>query len=126
MNQSRSHNDYSDISAAFDKHSVKFFRQRNWNCGGIIVIVKKQAETRNNACRSRYKVAENRHFAMKRRNQLENACNECDYAKDKNENTIYDEFNIDPHTFSAIWYALDTYEVADVKYIPRNSKRGAR
>lgn len=48
------------------------------------------------------------------------------YAKDKNENLIYDEFNIDPHTFSAIWYALDTYEVADVKYIPRNSKRGAR
>lgn len=47
------------------------------------------------------------------------------YAKDKNENTIYDEFNIDPHTFSAIWYALDTYEVADVKYIPRNSRKGA-
>ena len=47
------------------------------------------------------------------------------YAKDSNENLIYDEFNIDPHTFSAIWYALDTYEVADVKYIPRNSRKGA-
>ena len=47
------------------------------------------------------------------------------YAKDKNENLIYDEFNIDPHTFSAIWYALDTYEVADVKEIPRNSRKGA-
>lgn len=47
------------------------------------------------------------------------------YAKDSNENLIYDEFNIDPHTFSAIWYALDTYEVADIKYIPRNSKKGA-
>ncbi len=47
------------------------------------------------------------------------------YAKDKNENLIYDEFNIDPHTFSAIWYALDTYEVADIKYIPRNSRKGA-
>ena len=47
------------------------------------------------------------------------------YAKDRNENLIYDEFNIDPHTFSAIWYALDTYEVADVKYIPRNSRKGA-
>ena len=46
------------------------------------------------------------------------------YAKDKNENLIYDEFNIDPHTFSAIWYALDTYEAADVKYIPRNSRKG--
>ena len=37
------------------------------------------------------------------------------YAKDKQGNLIYDEFNIDPHTFSAIWYALDGYEVADLK-----------
>lgn len=37
---------------------------------------------------------------------------------------IYDEFNIDPHTFSAIWYALDNYTVANVKTVPRNSKRG--
>lgn len=28
---------------------------------------------------------------------------------------VYDEFNIDPHTFSAIWYALDRYEVVDIK-----------
>lgn len=48
------------------------------------------------------------------------------YKKDaRTDATIYDEFNIDPHTFSAIWYALDNYEVADVKYIPRNSKKGA-
>ncbi len=46
------------------------------------------------------------------------------YAKDSKENIIYDEFNIDPHTFSAIWYGLDTYEVADLKYIPRNSRKG--
>lgn len=37
------------------------------------------------------------------------------YAKDKNDHIIPDEFNIDPHTFSAIWYALDDYEVADLK-----------
>lgn len=47
------------------------------------------------------------------------------YAKDSKDNLIYDEFNIDPHTFSAIWYALDNYEVADVKEIPRNSRKGA-
>lgn len=46
------------------------------------------------------------------------------YKRDKNDNIIYDEFNIDPHTFSAIWYGLDTYDVADVKYRARNSKRG--
>jgi phage terminase large subunit len=37
------------------------------------------------------------------------------YAKNKKGELIYDEFNIDPHTFSAIWYALDDYEVADLK-----------
>lgn len=47
------------------------------------------------------------------------------YAKDKKtENLIPDEFNIDPHTFSAIWYGLDHYEVADVKEMKPNSKRG--
>lgn len=48
------------------------------------------------------------------------------YKKDKQDNLIYDEFNIDPHTFSAIWYALDTYTVADIKYKKRNNKRGGR
>lgn len=46
------------------------------------------------------------------------------YEKDRNGNLKYDSFNIDPHTFSAIWYALDTYEVADVKYQKNNSRRG--
>lgn len=46
------------------------------------------------------------------------------YAKDKKDNLIYDEFNIDPHTFSAIWYGLDTYTVADVKDELRNSRKG--
>lgn len=39
------------------------------------------------------------------------------YAVDPKGNLIYDEFNIDAHTFSAIWYALDGYEVADLKKI---------
>lgn len=47
------------------------------------------------------------------------------YAADRNGNLIYDEFNIDPHTFSAIWYALDRYDVADIKHIPRNSRGGS-
>lgn len=46
------------------------------------------------------------------------------YKKDRNGNVIYDEFNIDPHTFSALWYALDKYTVADLKEIKTNSKAG--
>ena len=36
-------------------------------------------------------------------------------AVDKDVNVIEDEFNIDPHTFSAIWYGLDDYEVSSLK-----------
>lgn len=37
------------------------------------------------------------------------------FAVDKDGEIIEDEFNIDPHTFSAIWYGLDDYEVARLK-----------
>ena len=37
------------------------------------------------------------------------------FAVDKNGEIIEDEFNIDPHTLSAIWYGLDDYEVSDLK-----------
>lgn len=46
------------------------------------------------------------------------------YQKDSNGKTIYDKFNIDPHTLSAIWYALDTVSVADVKMKDFHSKKG--
>lgn len=46
------------------------------------------------------------------------------YKKDARGNAIYDQFNIDPHTFSAIWYALDMVTVADVKDKDFNSKAG--
>lgn len=44
------------------------------------------------------------------------------YKKDAKGNVVYDEFNIDPHTFSAIWYALDTVTVADAKVKNFNSR----
>lgn len=50
---------------------------------------------------------------------------ELTYLKKPNGDTIYDQFNIDPHTFSAIWYALDTYTVADPKQVKRHSKDGS-
>ncbi|KLV22739.1 terminase [Bacillus altitudinis] len=48
------------------------------------------------------------------------------YKTDKNGNIIEDEFQIDPHTFSAIWYALDDYEVTDLKEQPKERKRPNR
>lgn len=37
------------------------------------------------------------------------------FAVDKDGEIIEDEFSIDPHTLSAIWYGLDDYEVSDLK-----------
>lgn len=37
------------------------------------------------------------------------------YAVDREGEIIEDEFSIDPHTLSAIWYGLDDYEVTDLK-----------
>lgn len=48
------------------------------------------------------------------------------YKTDKRGNIIEDEFQIDPHTFSAIWYALDDYEVTDLKEQPKERKRPNR
>lgn len=48
------------------------------------------------------------------------------YAVAKNGDIIHDQFNIDPHSFSAIWYALDRVTVADLKDRTRYSKKGGR
>lgn len=46
------------------------------------------------------------------------------YKKDSKGNVMFDQFNIDPHTFSALWYALDSVTVADVKERDFNSRSG--
>lgn len=40
---------------------------------------------------------------------------ELTFKEDKDGNIIEDEFNIDSHCLSSIWYALDDYEVEDLK-----------
>lgn len=48
------------------------------------------------------------------------------YKTDKLGQIIEDEFNIDPHTFEAIWYGLDGYEVSDLKDRKNYSGKGKR
>lgn len=48
--------------------------------------------------------------------------NDLVFKQDKAGNLMYDEFNRDPHTLSAIWYALDDISVADIKERKNNSK----
>ena len=46
------------------------------------------------------------------------------YKKNKDGSINPSQFNIDPHTFSAIWYALDDYTVADLKERKNYSVKG--
>ena len=46
------------------------------------------------------------------------------YKKNKDGSLNFGEFNIDAHTFSALWYALDRYTVADYKKEKPNTKAG--
>ena len=48
------------------------------------------------------------------------------YKTDKLGNIIEDEFNIDAHTLSSIWYGLDGYEVSDLKDRKNYSGKGRR
>lgn len=41
---------------------------------------------------------------------------ELTFAKDRDNNLIEDEFNIDSHCFDALAYAIDQYDVTDLKY----------
>lgn len=47
------------------------------------------------------------------------------YKVKPNGDIIYDEFNIDPHTFSAIWYALDKFDVVPIKERKFNTRKAA-
>ena len=51
-------------------------------------------------------------------------CKDLTYKKQKNGEIDYGKFEIDPHTFSAMWYGLDDYNVSDMKIRKSNSKRG--
>lgn len=47
------------------------------------------------------------------------------YKKKTDGSLDFGHFNIDAHTFSAIWYGLDDYTVADAKEKKNNSRKGA-
>lgn len=51
-------------------------------------------------------------------------CKDLTYKKKPDGSLDYGHFTIDPHTFSAMWYGLDDYTVADVKEKKNNSVRG--
>ncbi|KIL79578.1 PBSX family phage terminase large subunit [Bacillus badius] len=89
--------------------TIKYFQQKGFNmkgakkfAGSRLAYTKKVKRFKQIICSDQ---CENTIYELKT----------LTYKKNKLDEIIYDEFTIDPHTLSAIWYALDDYEVSDLK-----------
>lgn len=111
------------IADSADPKAIQYYRQRGFNIRGCH---KRNTGTAGSRLSNTRKIKRFKKIVASPK--LINCIRELStltYAKDSKDNLIYDQFNIDPHTFSAIWYALDNYTVADAKDELRNSKKGA-
>ncbi len=97
------------IADSAEPKTIQFFKQNRFNIKGAkkgpgsrLQNIKKVKRFKKIICSSN---CENAIYELK----------DLTYKKNKLGEIIPDEFDIDPHTFSAIWYGLDGYEVADLK-----------
>lgn len=97
--------------------AIKYYQKRGFN----MVAAKKWSGGTRHA-----RLDNTRKVKRFKRIICSDACKNCikeladlTFATDRNGETIPDEFNRDPHTFSALWYALDTYDVADIKQLTK-------
>lgn len=100
--------------------TIKYYKQQGFN---IIGAKKYQGSRLQNTKKvKRFKKIICSDECVNTANELKNLT----YKTDKTGAIIEDEFNIDPHTFSSIWYGLDGYEVADLKDRKNYSGKGRR
>lgn len=97
------------IADSAEPKTIQFFKQNRFNIRGAkkgpgsrLQNTKKMKRFKKIICSSN---CENTIFELK----------DLTYKKNKLGEIINDEFNIDPHTFEAMWYGLDDYDVADLK-----------
>lgn len=96
-----------------DPKAIRYFKKRGFN----------MVATHKNQGGRRSRVDNTRKIKRFKKIICSDLCTHCieelaelTYAVDKDGEIIPDEFNIDPHTFSAIWYGLDDYDVTDIKH----------
>lgn len=98
--------------------TIQFYRQQGYNMYGARKYIGSRLQNTKKMKRFRKIVC-----SPKCKNTIREL-KDLTYAKDSKGNAIYDEFNIDSHCFSSLWYALDTYTVADIKEIKTNTREG--
>lgn len=103
--------------------AIKYYRQEGFN----MIPCRKIAESKSEGSRISNTKKMKRFRRIICSSDCVNTIRECKdltYKKDKSGNAMLGTFNIDPHTFSAMWYGLDDYTVANVKERKNNSRRG--
>ncbi|TPG75593.1 PBSX family phage terminase large subunit [Brevibacillus laterosporus] len=89
--------------------TIRFFRQKGFNM---------RAAKKFQGSREQYTKKIKRFKKIICSDQCPNTIEELQeltFAVDKQGELLENEFTIDPHTLSAIWYGLDDYEVSDLK-----------
>lgn len=97
------------IADSAEPKTIQFFKQNRFNIkaakkggGSRLQNTKKMKRFKKIICSD---ICENTIYELK----------DLTYKKNKQGEIINDEFSIDAHTFEAMWYGLDGYEVADIK-----------
>lgn len=102
--------------------AIKYYQKRGFN---MVATHKNNGGTRHSRLDNTRKMKRFRRIICSDRCQhCIDELRELTYAVDRDNEIIPDEFNIDPHTFSAMWYGLDDYDVADLKYKVRKEDFG--
>ena len=103
--------------------AIQFYKQEGFN----MIACKKKADKKTEGSR----IANTKKVKRFKRIICSSDCTntikelkDLTYKKNKDGSLNFGQFDIDPHTFSAIWYALDDYTVANAKERKNNSKRG--
>ena len=103
--------------------AIRYYQQQGFN----MVKCKKVAEKKTEGSRISNTRKMKRFLRIICSRDCINTIRECQHLtyKKKNDGSLdYGHFDIDPHTFSAMWYALDDYQVVTPKERKIHSKRG--
>jgi len=103
--------------------SIQYYRQQGFNIRGCRKKCDKKSEGSRIANTKKCKRFTRIICARDCKNTIKEL-KDLTYKKNKDGSINYGQFNIDAHTFSAIWYALDSYTVADLKEKPNHSRKG--
>lgn len=104
------------VADAAEPKSIQFYRQNGFNMKACKKYIGSRLQNTKKMKRFRRIIC-----SPKCKNTIRELSN-LTYAKDSQGNAIYDEFNIDSHSFSALWYSLDTYTVPDYKVVTNSRK----